>query len=124
MKTEKLKSGIIGQAQVIFGGAIAINIGTVKNAGKEVMAVGLAELKHPAEKAGDPINDEETYNGIQVSLVFPNFDALNNFRNMLDQLEVELKERIAKEEASPYVGACEDNFTTKDKKRRSNYVVN
>lgn len=112
--SKKLKSGIIGQAQVIFGGAIAINIGTVKNAGKEVMAVGLAELKHPAAKAGDPINDEETYNGIQVSLVFPNFDALNNFRNMLDQLEVELKERIAKEEASPYVGACEDNFTTKD----------
>ena len=43
--------------------------------------------------------DEETYNGIQVSLVFPNFDALNNFRNILDQLEVELKERIAQEEA-------------------------
>lgn len=95
----KLKSGIIGQAQVIFGGAIGINLGTVKNADKEVMAVGLAELKHPTTKAGDPINNEETYNGIQVSLVFPNFDALNNFRNILDQLEVELKERIAQEEA-------------------------
>ena len=97
--SKKLKSGIIGQAQVIFGGAIGINLGTVKDAGKEVMAVGLAELKHPAAKAGGPINDEETYNGIQVSLVFPDFDALNNFRNMLDQLEVELKERIAQEEA-------------------------
>ena len=97
--SKKLKSGIIGQAQVIFGGAIGINLGTVKNADKEVMAVGLAELKHPAAKAGDPINDEETYNGIQVSLVFPNFDALNNFRNILDQLEAELKERIAQEEA-------------------------
>lgn len=97
--SKKLKSGIIGQAQVIFGGAIGINLGTVKNADKEVMAVGLAELKHPAAKAGYPINDEETYNGIQVSLVFPNFDALNNFRNILDQLEAELKERIAQEEA-------------------------
>ena len=96
---KKLKSGIIGQAQVIFGGAIGINLGTVKNADKEVMAVGLAELKHPAAKAGDPIIDEETYNGIQVSLVFPNFDVLNNFRDILDQLEAELKERIAQEEA-------------------------
>ena len=97
--SKKLKSGIIGQAQVIFGGAISINLGTVKNADKEVMAVGLAELKHPAAKSGDPINDEETYNGIQVSLVFPNFDALNNFRDILDQLEAELKDRIAQEEA-------------------------
>lgn len=61
--SKKLKSGIIGQAQVIFGGAIGVSLGTVKNADKEVMAVGLAELKHPAAKAGDPINDEETYNG-------------------------------------------------------------
>ena len=97
--SKKLKSGIIGQAQVIFGGAIGVSLGTVKNADKEVMAVGLAELKHPAAKAGDPINDEETYNGTQVMLVFPNFDALNNFRNILDELEVELKERIAQEEA-------------------------
>lgn len=94
----KLKSGIIGQAQVIFGGAIGINLGTVKNADEEVLAVGLAELKHPAAKAGDPIKDEETYNDIQVSLVFPDFAALNIFRNILDQLEVELKERIANKE--------------------------
>lgn len=97
--SKKLKSGIIGQAQVIFGGAIGASLGTVKNADKEVIAVGLAELKHPAAKAGVPINDEETYNGTQVMLVFPNFDALNNFRNILDELEVELKERIAQEEA-------------------------
>ena len=95
----KLKSGIVGQAQVIFGGAIGMNLGTVKDAGEEVLAVGMAELKHPAAKAGDPIIDEETYNGEQVWLVFPNFDALNNFRNIIDQLEVELKERIAQEEA-------------------------
>jgi hypothetical protein len=95
----KLKSGIVGQAQVIFGGAIGINLGTVKNADEEVLAVGLAELKHPAAKAGDPIIDEETYNGVQVSLVFPDFDALNNFRHILDELEAELKDRIAQREA-------------------------
>ena len=97
--SKKLKSGIVGQAQVIFGGAIGMNRGTVKNAGEEVLAVGMAELKHPAEKSGDHIIDGEIYNGIQVSLVFPNFDTLNNFRDILDQLEVELKERIAQEEA-------------------------
>lgn len=95
----KLKSGIIGQAQVIFGGAIGMYLGTVKNAGEEVLAVGMAELKHPAAKAGDPINDEETYNGIQVSLVFPDFEALNNFRRILDELEGKMKERIAERDA-------------------------
>lgn len=95
----KLKSGIVGQAQVIFGGAIGMNLGTVKNAGEEVLAVGMAELKHPAAKAGDPIIDEETYNGIQVSLVFPDFEALNNFRYILDELEAELKKRIAERDA-------------------------
>jgi len=95
----KLKSGIIGQAQVIFGGAIGMYLGTVNNAGEEVLTVGMAELKHPAAKAGDPINDEETYNGIQVSLVFPDFEALNNFRRILDELEGKLKERIAERDA-------------------------
>ena len=94
----KLKSGIVGQAQVIFGGAIGMKLGTVKNAG-DVLAVGMAELKHPAAKAGDPIIDEETYNGIQVSLVFPGFEALNNFRHILDELEAELKERIKERDA-------------------------
>ena len=46
----KLKSGIVGHAQVIFGGAIGMNLGTVKNAGEEVLAVGMAELKHPAAR--------------------------------------------------------------------------
>ena len=96
--TRKLKSGIIGQAQVIFGGAVGISLGTVKNADDEVLAVGLAELKHPAAKAGDPIIDEETYNGVQVSLVFPDFKALNNFRDILNELEVELKAKIAERE--------------------------
>lgn len=95
----KLKSGIVGQAQVIFGGAIGMNLGTVKNAGEEVLAVGMAELKHPAAKAGDPIIDEETYNGVQVTLVFPGFEALNNFRHILDELEAELKERIKERDA-------------------------
>ena len=90
----KLKSGIVGQAQVIFGGAIGMNLGTVKNYGEEVLAVGMAELKHPAAKAGDPIIDEETYNGVQVTLVFPDFEALNNFREILNELEFELKQRI------------------------------
>ena len=94
----KLKSGIVGQAQVIFGGAIGMNLGTVKDAGEEVLAVGMAELKHPAAKAGDPIIDEETYNGVQVTLVFPDFEALNNFRHILDELEAELKAKIAERE--------------------------
>lgn len=97
--TRKLKSGIIGQAQVIFGGAIAISLGTVKNGDEEMLAVGMAELTHPAAKSGDEIKNDETYNGVQVSLVFPDFEALNNFREILNELEFELKERIAERDA-------------------------
>ena len=92
--SRKLKSRIIGQAQVIFGGAVAISLGTVKNGDEDTLAVGLAELTHPAAKSGDEITNDETYNGIQVSLVFPDFKALNNFREILNQLEFELKQRI------------------------------
>jgi hypothetical protein len=95
----KLKSGIVGQAQVIFGGAIRMELGWVKSARGEELAIGMAELKHPAAKAGDPINDEETYNGIQVTLVFPGFEPLNSFRHILDLLEAELKKRIAERDA-------------------------
>ena len=92
--SRKLKSRIIGQAQVIFGGAIGLSLGTVKNGDEDTLAIGMAELTHPAAKAGDEITNDETYNGIQVSLVFPDFEALNNFREILNQLEFELKERI------------------------------
>lgn len=95
----KLKSGIVGQAQVIFGGAIRMELGWVKSARGEELAIGMAELKHPAAKAGDPIIDEETYNGTQVTLVFPGFEPLNNFRYILDLLETELKKRIAERDA-------------------------
>ena len=94
----KLKSGIIGQATVIFGGAIGASIETVRGANDKVIAVGLGELKHPVEKSGDPIIDYETCNGEQVILIFPDFDALNNFRNILCELEVELKKRIKERE--------------------------
>lgn len=87
--SKKLKSGIIGRAGVIFGDAIDIKLGTSQNAESETMAIGMTELKHKKTKGNNPF---------QVVLVFPNLDALNNFRNILDQLEVELKERIAQEE--------------------------
>ena len=94
--TKKLKSGIIGQAYVIFGGAIGMSIGIVKDTDDKVIAVGMAELKHPVAKSGDPIIDYETCNGEQVKLIFPDFDSLNNFRNILCELEAEMKERIKK----------------------------
>lgn len=87
----KLKSGIIGQATVIFGGAIGMSIETVKDADDKILAVGLGELKHPVKKSGDPIICDETCNEEQVILIFPDFDALDNFRNILCELEVELK---------------------------------
>lgn len=87
---KKLKSGIIGHAQVLFGDTIDINLGTSQNAESETMAIGMTELGYKKAKADD----------YQVVLVFPNLEALNKFRDILDRLEVEQrKERIAQEEA-------------------------
>ena len=93
---KKLRSGIVGQAQVVFGGAIAINVGTV-GGDENTLAIGLAELCNPVADAGMEIGDRaETY-GIQVGLVFPDLHALNHFRSVLEELEVMLKERMAKQ---------------------------
>ena len=92
-----MKSRIIGQAQVIFGGGVNVSLGTVGNR-KDAFAIGLSELKHPATKAGEIPPSDDTW-GVQVSLVFPDLDTLNNFRSILDELEVELKEKIKAQEA-------------------------
>lgn len=98
MKSEEtLKSRIVGQAQVIFGGGVCVSLGTVGKS-KETFAIGLSEFKHPAAKAGEEPPSDETW-GVQVSLVFPDLATLNNFRDMLGELEAELKEKIKAEEA-------------------------
>jgi len=103
----KMRSGIIGQAQVVFGGAIAINVGTV--AGDETtLAVGLAELCEPKMDAGEEVDDSaETY-GIQVGLVFPDLHALQHFRGVLNELEAMLKERMDKQRRKPTLSPEQD----------------
>lgn len=96
-KQDKIKSRIIGQAQVVFGGGVNVSLGTVGNR-KEAFAIGLSELKYPATKAGELPPSDDTW-GVQVSLVFPDLDTLNNFRGILDELEAALKEKIKAEEA-------------------------
>ena len=93
---QTLRSGIIGQAQVIFGGGVQVSVGTVGN-NKDTLAIGLSELIHPAEGPGKEAPSQETYCGTQVSLVFPNFDSIRNFREMLNELEYEMKSRIDEE---------------------------
>ena len=61
MAEEKKRSYIVGQAQVVFGGGIAINVGTV-GGDPNTLAIGLAELKNPAPDAGCEVNDNaETF---------------------------------------------------------------
>ena len=92
---KKRKSYIVGQAQVVFGGGIAINVGTV-GGDPNTLAIGLAELKNPAPDAGCEVDDNaETY-GIQVGLVFPDLHSLQHFRDVLNELELMLKERTNK----------------------------
>lgn len=94
---KKTKSRIIGRAQVVFGGGVCVSSGTVGDK-KDMFAIGLSEFKHPAAKAGELPPSDETW-GVQVSLVFPDLETLNNFRDVLSELEVELKEKIKAEEA-------------------------
>ena len=93
-ETKKRKSYIVGQAQVVFGGGIAINIGTV-GGDESTLAIGLAEYCNPAADAGMEPESDETY-GIQVGLVFPDLHSLQHFRDVLNELELMLKERTAK----------------------------
>lgn len=88
---EKLKSGIIGQAQVVFGGAILVDVGTI--GGNDGISIGLSELKFPTEAGATP-SSYETYCGVQVSLAFPDIETYKNFRNILDEVELMLKKRI------------------------------
>lgn len=97
MAEEKLKSRIVGQAHVVFGGGVLVSLGTVGQR-KDAFAIGLSELKYPAKKAGEEPPSADTW-GVQVSLVFPDLETLNNFRDILGELETELKEKIKAEEA-------------------------
>lgn len=99
MEDKKKKSYIVGQAQVVFGGGIAVNVGTV-GGDESTLAIGLAELCNPVEDAGVEIDDKaETY-GIQVGLVFPDLHSLQHFRDVLNELELMLKERMTKKKES------------------------
>ena len=48
---KKLASCIIGQAQVVFGGAVQVKMGSVQG-NEDAVSVGLSELKRPCPQAG------------------------------------------------------------------------
>lgn len=89
-------SGIKGQAQVIFGGAIKIEYG-ILNGDKNSICLGLSEFKYPPKEVGVYPENDETYCGVQVALAFPNLDVLCHFRDILNDVEEEMKERIKKQ---------------------------
>lgn len=92
---KKLASCIIGQAQVVFGGAVQVKVGSVQG-NEDAVAVGLSELKHPCPQAGMEPENDETF-GVQVMLVFPNLPTLTNFRGILDEVETAIKSRMKDE---------------------------
>lgn len=96
-ENQEWKSRIVGQAQVIFGGGVKVDIGTVRGS-SEAFVIGLSELKYPAEKAGVIPERDDSF-GVQVSLVFPDLPTLSHFRNMLNELEAVIKEDIKRKEA-------------------------
>ena len=90
------KSYIIGHAQVVFGGGIAL-VGTLRDDGS-TLNIGLAELCNPeAVDLGMELDENVKTYGTQVDLVFPDLHSLQNFRNVLNELEQILKERTAKQ---------------------------
>lgn len=91
------RSRIIGQAQVVFGGGVKVDVGKVKDR-TEAFAIGLSELKWPTTKAGVIPERDDTF-GVQVSLVFPDLATLSHFRDILNELEAEIKEQVKQREA-------------------------
>ena len=96
---KKLASCIIGQAQVVFGGAVLVRMGSVQG-NENAVAVGLSELKHPCPQAGMEPESDETF-GEQVMLVFPDLPTLTNFRGILDEVETAIKSRMKDEMEAP-----------------------
>lgn len=94
MAEQKKRSYIVGQAEVVFGGGIAISAGTI-GGDPNTMAIGLAELKNPVPDAGCEIDEDAETFGIQVGLIFPDLHSLEHFRGVLNELEVRLKERMS-----------------------------
>lgn len=102
---KKLASCIIGQAQVVFGGAVQVKMGSVQG-NEDAVAVGLSELKRPCPQSGMEPENDETF-GVQVMLVFPDLPTLTNFRGILDEVETAIKSRMkdemeALDQADPY----------------------
>lgn len=90
----KPKSGIIGQAKVVFGGGIHVEFGESEKY-PETICVGLAELIEPCEKSGQVPKNSETYMGSQVQLVFPDLESLSFFRDtVLSAAELALKDKV------------------------------
>lgn len=82
----------IGQAQVVFGGAVQGKMGSVQG-NEDAVAVGLSELKHSCPQSGIKPENDETF-GVQVILVFPDLPTLTNFRDILDEVETSIKSRM------------------------------
>lgn len=112
--SKKLKSGIIGHAQVLFGDAININLGTSQNAESETMAIGMTELGYKKAKDDD----------YQVVLVFPNLKALNKFRNILDRLEAEQKKHTAQRKSNKHHQNIRKKGRTTMKRTKTLYFDN
>lgn len=80
----KPKSGIIGQARVVFGGGILVEFGESEKY-PETICIGLGELVEPCD----------TYMGSQVQLVFPDLESLSFFRDtVLSAAELALKDKV------------------------------
>lgn len=95
-KIKKPQSGIIGQATVVFGGAIKVEYGNPKQYPTSVV-VAMGELIHPCSKQGQEPKSGDTYMDNQVHLVFPDLESLAYFRDeVLGNVEVALKDFIRK----------------------------
>lgn len=93
-KSNRLKSGILGQVQVVFGGAIRVEVGYYTQH-PDAIIVGLGELVEPCEQSGEEAKSTKTYMGSQVHLVFPDLHSLSFFRDkVLGGVEQELKEKM------------------------------
>ena len=81
---------MLASVGVIFGGGIGASTRVDDNG---CIYVSLRELKHPVGKLGDKCRQKDTYDNLQVNLIFPSLEALVYFKDtVLRKSEEDFKE--------------------------------
>ena len=89
---QEIKSGIRGEAEIIFGGKIGCCTTSVK-VNKPNVAIRIGELKESLP-IGQITKEEDYKEGFQVNLVFDNIKSIETVQEWLEHAKMRLREQL------------------------------